>query len=238
MYLIACGCRVRGCAAKAVPKPQPPKEKSEFEKKIEAREKREAEEAERKAALRAQMQTAEGMDPEDMDNDRVRQRQMEMAADLDSAIDAFGISDAPRDAPKPKGKPAPPKQAPPPQAPSEEVRPDRLTAELNAAGSIEDFSPKTDGDFEKLGLKINQKLKAYEGTKGHMTTLKALLRAATDNLSVDDCKELSSITSVIANDKLKAEREKDKKGKGKKKGKLNLAASKATDMDDGDDYDW
>jgi hypothetical protein len=65
-----------------------------------------------------------------------------------------------------------------------------------------------------------------------MACLKALLRECTVNMSVDDCKDLASTVSVISNDKLKAERDKDKKKTKGKKGKLNIAASKASDMDD------
>ena len=51
----------------AAPKPQPPKQKSELEKKIEAREKREKEEAEQKAAMRKQM-GQEALDTANLDD--------------------------------------------------------------------------------------------------------------------------------------------------------------------------
>ena len=80
----------------------------------------------------------------------------------------------------------------------------RKDAELAAAGSIEGFAPTKDAEFETLGRMINEKLKAYEGTKGHMVTLKGLVRLAAANMSVDECKELSSFISVLYNDKARA----------------------------------
>ena len=106
---------------------------------------------------------------------------------------------------------------------------------------VSDFEPKSDADFEKLAALVQKKLAPYEGTKGHLACLKALLRAATDNMSVEDTKDLNSFVSVISNAKLAAERDKDKgkKTKSKGKGKLNLASSKASEMDmgGGGEYD-
>ena len=77
--------------------------------------------------------------------------------------------------------------------------------------SIEDMvldPAKTDKDFEALAGKINQHLVQFEGRRGHLVMMKALMRAATASMSSDDCKDLSSHLTVIHNDKVKADREK------------------------------
>ena len=102
------------------------------------------------------------------------------------------------------------------------------------ASSIDSFAPKVEADFVKLGQLMHAKLRPFEGTKGHLQTLKGLLRATADNMSTDDCKDLATFVSTISNEKLKADRDKNKpKPKGKLKGKL--AAGKANDMDFDDD---
>lgn len=121
--------------------------------------------------------------------------------------------------------------------------------------SIEDMvldPAKTDKDFEALAGKINQHLVQFEGRRGHLVMMKALMRAATASMSSDDCKDLSSHLTVIHNDKVKADREKDKLDKGKKtakkggKGKPQLAMRNAVEDEDtthegggggADDYD-
>jgi hypothetical protein len=115
--------------------PAPPKPKTGLALKIEEREKREREEAERKAALRAEMGavdvSTEGLDAKTAE--KVKKKALEEAADLDAAIDAFGV-DAPR-------KPATP---------------------AAADGAFESFAAATDADFQKLATMINTKLAQYE----------------------------------------------------------------------------
>ena len=78
---------------------------------------------------------------------------------------------------------------------------------------------------------------AVGGTKGHLTCLKALIRFSTENMSVDDVKDLAATLSVVQNAKLAAERDKDKTKKNvkKAKGKFNAAAMNARSNLDGDD---
>ena len=233
--------------------PKPKKEKSEFEKKLEARELREAEEAARKAEMRQQMASAsvaddddEGGELDDANLERVRQQKLQKELALDAALDTFGLSAPTGKPPPPKPKAAAaPKKAPPvdmalSSAEVNKAAEGRGDAKLNAAGTIEAFKAAKDAEFEMLGAMINKKLTEYEGTKGHLVCLKALLKASTSNMSPDDTKELSTFLSVVYNDKLKAEREKDKKkAGGKKKGKLNISAGKMQDGDGmgGDEYD-
>lgn len=210
-HALTSGAHARAAVARQAPTaPKPKKEKSAFEKKLEERERREAEEAARKAELRQQMASA-GADGEDEDEselddataERVRQRKLQEATALDAALDTFGLS-APRPpqpppaAPKPAAakKPAPVEMALSADevAKAAEARGD---AKLAAAGSIEDFKAAKEADFEMLGSLINKKLAQYEGTRGHLVCLKALLKAATSNMSPDDTKDLSSFLSVI-----------------------------------------
>jgi len=198
----------------AAPPPAPPKPKTGLEKKIEEREKREAEAAAAKAAREKALEedaALKGMDAQTAE--KMRRQKLEEAADLDAALDTFGGGGGGGTNKKPAVRPGPVVQA----------------------GTFEAFEPKTDAEFEKLAEMMQTKLAPYEGTKGHSLALKALLRAACASMSTDDCKELASLTAVLSNDKIKADREKDKKGKskGKSKGKLNISSSKGgDDMDD------
>ena len=145
--------------------------------------------------------------------EKLRRKKMEEDAELDIAMDAFGMGGVATEAEKP-----------------------RPSAPVSVVGGIEGFAAASDADFEKLADLMVQKLSAYEGTKGHMVCVKALLRGVTNNMDPESIKELEKVLSVVSNDKLKAEREKDKKKvKGKAKGKLNIAASKASDVDGGYD---
>ena len=211
-----------GAAAAAIPAPPPapPKPKTGLAKKIEEREAREKQENERREALRNKLQGDAAVEiSEDMDEataERLRRKKLEEAADLDNAIDAFGLDHTKQSERAGRG-------------------------EADEAGAFDSLQPKSDADFEKLAALVQKKLAPYEGTKGHLACLKALLRAATDNMSVEDTKDLNSFVSVISNAKLAAERDKDKgkKTKSKGKGKLNLASSKASEMDmgGGGEYD-
>jgi len=195
-------------AAAPAPPPAPPKPKTGLAKKIEEREAREREEAEKREELRKKLQgDSSALDvTDDMDEataEKVRRKKLEEAADLDNAIDAFGLDETPKSA-----APAP--------APS-------------GGGEFEALKPKTDKEFEKLAEMIAKKLSAYDGTKGQQVCLKALIKLVTKDMSIDDTKELSSTLSIISNNKLAAERDKDKTKKNVKKaqGKFSAAADKA-----------
>jgi len=194
--------------------PAPPKPKTGLALKIEERERREVEEAKRKAELRVKLMGSQGGDgPEDITEaaaEKMRLQQLEEAADLDSAIDTFGLTAAPK----------------------QEARPTQAMAAVAAAGGIEAYEPKSDEEFAKLAEMMATKLNSYAGSKGHGILLKSLLRAVASPMSSDECKDVASFLSVLSNDKIKAERDKDKKKtKAKGKGKLNIAASKASDHD-------
>ena len=208
--------------------PAPKKEKSEFEKKIEAREKREKEEA-AKAAAKAEKKAASGggggggggssggqWADDGGELDLMESRSAAPAGTVDSDDDF--------DDPFLGGKPM-------------NINQNRAPAARGATGAIEDSAPKTDKEFEALAGLINGKLSQYEGKKGHLVCLKALLKSATAPMSTDECKDLASFVSVLSNAKIQADRDKDK---GKKKGapkKKTIVASKQSANDYGDDYD-
>ena len=203
--------------------PAPKKEKSEFEKKIEAREKREKEEAAKRAAKEAKASSGGGggsgggqWADDGGELDLMESRSAAPAGTVDSDDDF--------DDPFLGGKPM-------------NINQNRAPAARGATGAIEDSAPKTDKEFEALAGLINGKLSQYEGKKGHLVCLKALLKSATAPMSTDECKDLASFVSVLSNAKIQADRDKDK---GKKKGapkKKTIVASKQSANDYGDDYD-
>lgn len=120
---------------------------------------------------------------------------------------------------------------------NEDIPADNLPSLQKSGGEIDNFAPKTIAEFETLAGLIGAKIKPFQGKPGHMALLKKLLKEATDDMSTDDCKELSTSLSTIFNDKLKADRDKDK---GKKKvaaakSKFAEKQAKARARDDFDD---
>jgi len=111
-----------------------------------------------------------------------------------------------------------------------------------AGGEIEEFVAKKDADFTKLAGLIGTQIQKYDGKRGQLVLLKALIKQSTASLSTDDTKELNTLMGTIFNDKLKADREKDK-GKPKKGAKKSTTTQgKAIGGDVGgragyDDYD-
>tara|TARA_B100000795_G_scaffold261556_1_gene238456 strand:- start:1119 stop:1901 length:783 start_codon:yes stop_codon:yes gene_type:complete len=111
-----------------------------------------------------------------------------------------------------------------------------------AGGEIEEFVAKKDADFTKLAGLMGAQIQKYDGKRGQLVLLKALLKQSTASLTTDDCKELNTMMGTIFNDKLKADREKDK-GKPKKGAKkMTTTQGKAIGGDVGgrggyDDYD-
>ena len=204
-------------AKAAAPPPAPPKPKTGLAKKIEEREKREQEEAERREALWNKLKEEQGSaaieitdDMDEATKQKLLRKQHEEDADLDNAIDAFGMGED-----------------------KQEVR---SRAPAVEAGAFENQELKGEKDFEKLAEMVQTKLAPHEGTKGHMACLKALLRAATNNMSTEDTKDLTNFMSVISNAKLAADRDKDKTKKNVKKAKGKFAAAamnaRNNDMDD------
>lgn len=153
-------------AAAAAAANNKPKERTELQKKIDARERREAEEAAKKAALKKKL-ALDSVPDSEMD-EKLRQKKMQEAADLDNAMDTFGVMDAggALDAGgdefdamdsaldqlmghHPKGKAAAKAASAAPAGPS----------------SIESMAldkAKSDKEFEQLAVAVNKHLVQYE----------------------------------------------------------------------------
>eukprot|EP00250_Pteridium_aquilinum_P013856 c21615_g1_i1 orf=411-1076(-) len=93
----------------------------------------------------------------------------------------------------------------------------RSTAELFGKGngdhSLDAFIPNSESDFIEYAELLAQKLRPYEKSFQYLTLLKAVMRHAMTSLKAADAKDVASSVSVIANEKLKAE--KDATGKKK-----------------------
>lgn len=88
--------------------------------------------------------------------------------------------------------------------------------------SLEDFIPKSEMDFLEYAELLAQKLTPFEKSFHYMTLLRALMRHSVANLNASAAKEVASSMTVIANEKLKAERDATagKKKSGAKKKQL------------------
>jgi len=179
---------------------------------IMAREEREREEAEEaKAAKEANKKALKSKldDDKSMSMSALEQE----LADGDGGFHAADDDDFEWDGGRGDGGLAPLPQADAPKAPS--------------------IDPETEAEAAVVLERIVRK---FEGKKAHLSLIKGLIKKATDNMSTDDAKDLSSFVSVIFNDKVKADRDKDKKKpKAKAAKKINVSAGKAQDKDD--DYD-
>jgi translation initiation factor 3 subunit J len=111
--------------------------------------------------------------------------------------------------------------------------------------TLEDFIPKSEDDFLEYAELLSQKIRPFEKSFHYMTLLRALMRHSVVSLKASDAKEVASSMTVIANEKLKAE--KDAAAGKKKTGpkKKQLLVDKPDDdgyspgtYDGVDDYDF
>ena len=84
---------------------------------------------------------------------------------------------------------------------NEDIPADNLPSLQKTGGEIDNFAPKTVSEFEKLASLIGAKIKPFQGKPGHMALMKRLIKEATDEMSTDDCKELSTSLATIFNNK-------------------------------------
>ncbi|EFJ09892.1 hypothetical protein SELMODRAFT_129237, partial [Selaginella moellendorffii] len=153
---------------------------------------------------------------------------------------------------------APQEQKPEEQAPSdplaEKLKQQRLveeadyqvTTELFGKESrgrpFEGFLPKSEADFIEYADLVARELKNYETSYHYMTMLKTLLKTATASMKAADVKEVASAVTVIANEKLKAEKDSAGKKKGAKKKQLHVDKADednySTAYDDVDEFDF
>jgi len=98
-------------------------------------------------------------------------------------------------------------------------------------------NPKDEKDFETLADTLSQKVIPFDKSYHYKAFLKSFLRRATQNLKVEDLKDLSAAMTVLANEKLKAEKPKKKKAGGATKKNLNVKADELEgDFRGEDDY--
>ncbi|GLJ31203.1 hypothetical protein SUGI_0625240 [Cryptomeria japonica] len=110
--------------------------------------------------------------------------------------------------------------------------------------SLDTFIPKSEEDFLEYAELIGHKLRPYEKSFCYITLLKAVMRHAMTSLKAADAKEVASSVTVIANEKLKAEKEAaaGKKKTGSKKKQLHVDRpdddALAGHYDDVNEYDF
>ncbi|CAA6659585.1 unnamed protein product [Spirodela intermedia] len=90
--------------------------------------------------------------------------------------------------------------------------------------TLENFIPKSEGDFLEYAQLISHKLRPYDKSFHYTGLLKAVMRLSMTNMKAADAKEVASSITAIANEKLKAEKEAaaGKKKQGAKKKQLHV----------------
>ncbi|KAL2620464.1 hypothetical protein R1flu_000669 [Riccia fluitans] len=114
----------------------------------------------------------------------------------------------------------------------------------NPDQTLDNFIPKSEEDFLEYAELIAHKIRPFEKSFHYMTLLKAVMKHAVTNLNAADAKVLASSVTVIANEKLKAEKDaQGKKKTGAKKKQLHVDKAEddsfaAGGYDDVDEYDF
>jgi len=102
--------------------------------------------------------------------------------------------------------------------------------ELNKDLVIDLKNPKDEKDFEVLGDLLASKVAIFEKSIHYRNFLKIFIKKASAGLKIEDLKELSTAITVLANEKLQAE-------KTKKKKKGTSTSKKSINVKDDGDYD-
>lgn len=97
--------------------------------------------------------------------------------------------------------------------------------------ALDSFLPKTEADFIEYAGMVAAKLTNYDNSAYYKVLLKEVLRKATENLSSEETKQISTSMTVLVNEKQKEEKAKQ----GDKKKKKNQ--KKAVVMDRDDEYE-
>lgn len=119
-----------------------------------------------------------------------------------------------------------------------------LFGKSNGDKSLDSFIPKSEDDFMEYAELVAHKLRPFDKSFHYVTLLKAVMRHAMTTLKAADAKDVASSVTVIANEKIKAEKESNagKKKSGTKKKQLHV--DRADDdalvgtYADIDDYDF
>jgi len=104
--------------------------------------------------------------------------------------------------------------------------------ELNTDLVIDLKNPKDEKDFEVLGDLLASKVAIFEKSIHYRTFLKIFIKKASAGLKIEDLKELSTAITVLANEKLQAEKTKKKK---KTTSKKSINVKEDNDYDNIDD---
>ncbi|KAH7447541.1 hypothetical protein KP509_01G111000 [Ceratopteris richardii] len=117
-----------------------------------------------------------------------------------------------------------------------------LFSRNNGEHNLDNFIPKSESDFVEYAGLVAHKLRTFEKSFHYLTLLKAVMRQAMISLKAADAKEVASSVTVIANEKLKAEKDAaGKKKTGAKKKQLHVDKDEDTVLaayDDVDEYDF
>ena len=97
--------------------------------------------------------------------------------------------------------------------------------------ALDSFLPKTEADFIEYAGMVAAKLTNYDNSAYYKVLLKEVLRKATENLSSEETKQISTSMTVLVNEKQKEEKAKQ----GDKKKKKNQ--KKAVVMERDDEYE-
>ncbi|KAL6062639.1 hypothetical protein QOT17_012069 [Balamuthia mandrillaris] len=147
-----------------------------------------------------------------------RQARVE-AADLENAMEAFGINQDENEA----------------LFGGEEGEGAGEEQEGEQGSTLDTFKPKTERDFTRYGKMVAAKLTPYQESYHYTHLLKTVIRESANNVTPEDLKELSALVGVLINDKIKASSTKKKKG-GKKKAPAAKSAAAYDDIVE-DEYD-
>lgn len=118
-----------------------------------------------------------------------------------------------------------------------------LFGKTNGEHTLDNFIPKSEADFVQYAELVAHKLRPFEKSFHYLTLLKAVMRHAMTSLKAADAKEVASSVTVIANEKLKAEKDAaGKKKTGTKKKQLLVDRPDEDSVidayDNVDDYDF
>lgn len=99
-----------------------------------------------------------------------------------------------------------------------------LFGNSNGDKSLDSFIPKSEEDFMEYAELVAHKLRPFDKSFHYVTLLKAVMRHAMTTLKAADAKDVASSVTVIANEKIKAEKEANagKKKSGTKKKQLHV----------------
>lgn len=153
---------------------------------------------------------SENLSPEEQHAEKLRVKKLQEEADLELALEAFGVDPAAANA-------------------------STTVITTNNASGIEAMCPSSKDDFVAFEKLLKDKITQFEKSVHYSSFLESLFRELCISLEVDDLKKISNSLSVLLSEKQKQEKEK-KASKKKKKGVVPGGGFKANMKDDFADY--